>query len=69
MPLTGPDRRAGEGTLDQVVGDLRALRDLGACSVVLDPFNGDPEETRRPQEAWRALATVAAALDDPIRSE
>jgi hypothetical protein len=27
--------------------------------VVLDPFNGDPEETTHPEAAWRALATVA----------
>jgi hypothetical protein len=27
--------------------------------VVLDPFNGDPRETARPQPAWRALAAVA----------
>jgi alkanesulfonate monooxygenase SsuD/methylene tetrahydromethanopterin reductase-like flavin-dependent oxidoreductase (luciferase family) len=68
-PVTGPERRAGEGTLDQVLEDLRALHALGAADVVLDPFNGDPEETRRPQEAWRALAAVAASLDPSLRSE
>jgi len=56
----GPDRLPGEGTIDQVTGDLEQLRRLGA--VVLDPFGGDPEETRRPQAPWRDLATVAAAL-------
>jgi alkanesulfonate monooxygenase SsuD/methylene tetrahydromethanopterin reductase-like flavin-dependent oxidoreductase (luciferase family) len=61
-PVTGPERLAGEGTADQVLGDIEQLRLLGACAVVLDPFNGDPEETRRPREAWRALATVAASL-------
>jgi alkanesulfonate monooxygenase SsuD/methylene tetrahydromethanopterin reductase-like flavin-dependent oxidoreductase (luciferase family) len=61
-PLTGPDRLAGHGTLEQVTADLDELRRLGAETVVLDPFNGDPAETRRPQEAWRALATVAASL-------
>jgi alkanesulfonate monooxygenase SsuD/methylene tetrahydromethanopterin reductase-like flavin-dependent oxidoreductase (luciferase family) len=56
------DRRlAGEGTVDQVIGDLEQLRLLGAADVVLDPFTGDPEETRRPTAAWRALATVADA--------
>lgn len=52
------DRRLGEGTLEQVVGDLRQLRADGAHAVVLDPFAGDPEETRRPDVAWDALAAV-----------
>ncbi|WP_163506096.1 LLM class flavin-dependent oxidoreductase [Fodinicola acaciae] len=56
------DRLAGEGTIDQVVGDLQRLRELGARAVVLDPFCGDPDETRRPEVAWRALATVGAAF-------
>ncbi|MEU5877732.1 LLM class flavin-dependent oxidoreductase [Spirillospora sp. NPDC047279] len=59
-PVTGPDRLAGEGTIDQVVDDLEHLRRLGAQSVVLDPFGGDPEETRHPERAWQDLATVAA---------
>ncbi|WP_328610933.1 LLM class flavin-dependent oxidoreductase [Amycolatopsis sp. NBC_00345] len=54
-------RLAGEGTVDQVVGDLEQLRLVGAADVVLDPFTGNPEETRRPTAAWRALATVADA--------
>ena len=58
-PVTGPDRLAGEGTVEQIAADLDALRGLGADTVVLDPFNGDPEETRHPREAWRALAAVA----------
>jgi len=58
--ITGPDRKAGEGTIDQVMDDLEQLRRLGAESVVLDPFSGDPEETLRPEPAWQALATVAA---------
>ena len=62
-PVTGPERLAGEGTIGQIVQDLRELRDLGSAAVVLDPFGGDPEETRRPQRAWQALASVAAAFD------
>jgi hypothetical protein len=27
---------------------------------VLDPFNGDPGETQRPEVAWQALAAVCA---------
>ncbi|WP_410646730.1 LLM class flavin-dependent oxidoreductase [Amycolatopsis sp. cmx-4-54] len=59
-PVTGPDRPAGEGTIEQIVDDLDRLRHLGAETVVLDPFSGDPDETLRPEAAWQALATVAA---------
>lgn len=59
-PVTGPDRLAGEGTVEQVADDLEQLRMLGAGTVLLDPFNGDPEETLRPGDAWRDLAAVAA---------
>ena len=52
------DRRLGEGTLDQITADLEGLRVDGAHAVVLDPFVGDPEETRRPDVAWHALAAV-----------
>jgi probable F420-dependent oxidoreductase len=65
-PLTGPDRLAGQGTLDQVMQDLDRL---GAGTVVLDPFGGDPQETRHPRRAWRDLAAVAAALQTTPRSE
>ncbi|MGW7684780.1 LLM class flavin-dependent oxidoreductase [Kribbella sp. NPDC054772] len=59
-PLPEQDRAAGEGSVDQVIGDLDVLRKLGARSVVLDPFVGDPSETERPEVAWQALATIAA---------
>jgi hypothetical protein len=59
-PITGPGRLAGEGTIDQVAGDLEQLRLLGADTVVLGPFNGDPHETYHPQAAWQMLATLAA---------
>ncbi|MGW0520772.1 LLM class flavin-dependent oxidoreductase [Crossiella sp. NPDC003009] len=57
-----PDRRLGEGTIDQVVEDLRRLRADGARAVVLDPFLGDPAETHHPEVAWHALATVRKEL-------
>ena len=58
-PVNGADRLAGHGTIAQVAGDLEQLRSLGAGTVVLDPFNGDPEETSHPEVAWQALASVA----------
>jgi alkanesulfonate monooxygenase SsuD/methylene tetrahydromethanopterin reductase-like flavin-dependent oxidoreductase (luciferase family) len=59
-PVTAPERLAGEGTIDQVLDDLAELRLLGAGTVVLDPFSGDPREILRPEDAWQALATVWA---------
>jgi alkanesulfonate monooxygenase SsuD/methylene tetrahydromethanopterin reductase-like flavin-dependent oxidoreductase (luciferase family) len=58
-PVTSQDRLAGHGTIEQIARDLEQLRSLGAGTVVLDPFNGDPEETTHPEAAWRALAAVA----------
>jgi len=58
-PVSGGDRLAGHGTIDQIMADLGQLRSLGADTVVLDPFNGDHRETTQPERAWRALATVA----------
>ncbi|MGI5320911.1 LLM class flavin-dependent oxidoreductase [Actinomadura nitritigenes] len=58
------ERRAGEGTIDQVMADLEHLRLLGAESVLLDPYLGDPDETHRPEAAWQALATVAAHQEE-----
>ncbi|KAB8195358.1 LLM class flavin-dependent oxidoreductase [Nonomuraea phyllanthi] len=54
------ERRAGEGTIDQVMADLEELRLLGADTVVLDPFHEDPDETLHPEAAWEMLAAVAA---------
>jgi alkanesulfonate monooxygenase SsuD/methylene tetrahydromethanopterin reductase-like flavin-dependent oxidoreductase (luciferase family) len=62
-PVSDPRRLAGEGTIDQITGDLEELRLLGADTVLLDSFNGDPRETCHPEVAWHALATVAAHWD------
>jgi hypothetical protein len=59
-PVTTSERRAGEGTIEQVADDLEELRLLGAGTVVLDTFDIDPDETRHPEVAWHALAAVAA---------
>ncbi|WP_328299357.1 LLM class flavin-dependent oxidoreductase [Streptomyces sp. NBC_00435] len=59
-PVEGAQRLAGEGTIDQIMDDLEQLRLLGAGTVVLDHYGGDPRETLRPRAAWQALATVAA---------
>ncbi|MBE1583846.1 LLM class flavin-dependent oxidoreductase [Nonomuraea angiospora] len=54
------ERRAGEGTIEQVMADLEELRLLGAEAVVLDPFHTEPDETLHPEAAWEMLAAVAA---------
>ncbi|MDV5149551.1 LLM class flavin-dependent oxidoreductase [Streptomyces sp. SBC-4] len=61
-PVTGADRLAGHGTLDQILDDLDGLRQLGAESVVLDPYAGNPSETHHPEKAWQALSRVADSL-------
>lgn len=58
-PVREAERPAGVGDLEQIVGDLGELRGLGAQAVVLDPYHGDPAQTRRPEAAWRALTAVA----------
>ncbi|MEV8635775.1 LLM class flavin-dependent oxidoreductase [Streptosporangium sp. NPDC051023] len=67
--VTDPNRLAGEGTIDQVVEDLEQLRLLGAETVVLDPFGGDPDETLHPEAKWQMLAAVAAHWDLHPRTE
>lgn len=59
-PVTGDERRLGEGTIEQVMDDLERLREMGAETVVFDPFHKDPAETLRPEAAWEMLAAVAA---------
>ncbi|MDQ3431067.1 MAG: LLM class flavin-dependent oxidoreductase [Actinomycetota bacterium] len=60
-PLPDDRRLVGEGTIEQVCADLEHLRKMGAPTVLLDPYNGDPEETRQPETAWAALEIVADA--------
>jgi probable F420-dependent oxidoreductase len=59
-PVVDEGRLLGEGTIEQIRDDLEQLRLLGSDTVVLDPFNGDPQEIWHPEQAWQALAAVAA---------
>jgi probable F420-dependent oxidoreductase len=63
-PLVEDARVAGEGSLDQVRADLEALAALGAPYVVLDSSTEDAEAMRRPESAWRMLATLAEQVLD-----
>jgi alkanesulfonate monooxygenase SsuD/methylene tetrahydromethanopterin reductase-like flavin-dependent oxidoreductase (luciferase family) len=58
-PVEDAERPAGTGSLEQILDDLGELSRLGADTAVLDPYHGDPEETRRPDLAWQTLTTVA----------
>ncbi|ONI69098.1 LLM class F420-dependent oxidoreductase [Kribbella sp. ALI-6-A] len=62
-PQPDATRKAGEGSIDQIFADLEELEQLGAHTVVLDPFVGDPAETEHPEIAWQALATVKAGME------
>ena len=65
-PLPEDERIAGEGTIDQVHGDLEALEDLGAEYVLLDTKRSSPTaaSTRHHEEAWRTLTTLAERVLD-----
>ncbi|MGH9334644.1 MAG: TIGR03619 family F420-dependent LLM class oxidoreductase, partial [Vicinamibacteria bacterium] len=60
----GQDRRAGEGTLEQIHGDFEALDKLGCPYVLLDFFTGDVEATRRLEPTWRIMTTLADRIFD-----
>ena len=50
-PVEDEQRLPGVGTIEQIADDLDELRGLGADTVVLDPYHGDPEQTREPHQA------------------
>ena len=63
-PMDEDQRLAGEGTIDQIRGDLEELQDLGCTYVLLDTYYEDVEATRHHETSWRMLATIAEeALD------
>ena len=65
-PLPEDERVAGEGTLDQVRGDLESLQALGAEYVLLDTKRNSPTAAspRHYEEAWSTLTVLAEkALD------
>jgi probable F420-dependent oxidoreductase len=62
--LDEDDRTAGEGSLDQIRGDMSGLEELGCSHVVLDTFTGDVEATANPEHAWRMYETLAEKIFD-----
>jgi hypothetical protein len=61
-------RIAGEGSLDQIRGDLAALEALGASYVLLDTYTDDADATRNHERAWRMLAVLAERVLDLPRA-
>ncbi len=68
-PLPDDRRMAGEGSLQQIHADLRALEELDAQYVVLDTKLGSPttKSPKHHETAWPMLATVAEKLLDVER--
>jgi probable F420-dependent oxidoreductase len=60
----GEDRRAGEGTLEQIHSDLERLERLGCLYVVLDFFTGDVAATATPESYFRVLRLLAEQVLD-----
>ena len=61
----GGERLLGEGTRDQIRGDIALLAELGAESVVLDPtFPGEARTRWRTEEDLAALEMFAADIAD-----
>lgn len=58
------ERVAGEGTLDQIRGDMEVLQSLGAEYVLLDTYLDDPDATRHHEPAWSMLTTMAEKVFD-----
>jgi alkanesulfonate monooxygenase SsuD/methylene tetrahydromethanopterin reductase-like flavin-dependent oxidoreductase (luciferase family) len=63
--LPEDDRRPGEGSLAQVVRDVRELIAMGAEYVVLDTNPDHPRDRRPAAEDWRDLAAIADRLRGP----
>jgi probable F420-dependent oxidoreductase len=63
-PMPEDERIMGEGTIDQMRGDLEALQALGCTYVLLDTYFDDIEATRHPETAWRMLTAMAEQVLD-----
>jgi len=65
QPLDEVDRRPGQGTLDQVRGDLAALAELGAEYIVLDAYLGNPVELSDPGALLHPVQVLLEHAIDP----
>lgn len=63
-PMPDDERIVGEGTVDQVRGDMTALEALGCTHVLLDTYRDDIEATRYSETSWRMLTIMAEQVLD-----
>ena len=65
-PLPEDERIAGQGSLDQIRGDLETLQEMGAAYVLLDTKRETSvrDSPRHHDVAWRVLTTLAESVID-----
>ncbi|MBC8281234.1 MAG: TIGR03619 family F420-dependent LLM class oxidoreductase [Chloroflexi bacterium] len=63
-PVTGSDRVAGEGSIDQVHRDLAELESLGCSYVILDTYADDLEAVKNNEASWQMLSAMAEKVLD-----
>ncbi len=63
-PVPDTERVAGEGSLDQIHGDLSELAALGCSYVVLDTYYDDIEPVRHSEPSWRMYSVLAEKVLD-----
>ena len=63
-PWPDEKRVAGEGSIEQVHGDLSELEELGCSYVVLDNYFDDPEAMGHHEASWRMLSVMAERVLD-----
>lgn len=64
VPLAEAERTAGQGTLEQIRGDLEKLRLLGASHVLLDTYQWDPASLADARPHWEMLETLVREVID-----
>jgi probable F420-dependent oxidoreductase len=57
-PLDEETRLAGQGTIEQIIGDLEMLEQLGARYVLFDTFDDQPESIGDPEGHWSTLTLI-----------
>lgn len=60
-PVPEDLRRQGEGSVEQILSDIARLEAIGATTVILDTYGGNPAELDDPTTTWDALRTIGAA--------
>jgi hypothetical protein len=59
-----PDRRPGQGSVEEIRQDLLTLSDLGAEYVILDTYSGDPASLYNPEANRRPIELLLEQVID-----